>query len=636
MAHSERPPRQSRPAPPPEATMMPSGQESSAPPHPPSPSAEPSRSDRPEAEGVGHDLPCDADLFMMLAELTFDLVYIYDMESGRTEFLNRRARDILGVDPSDGSSSAGEAVRLEVHPDDLPLVRRRVDLLRSMRDGSRGRAADADAEELTYRLRAKDGTWRWLRGRERPLDQRAGRVLGIAHDITEAREREAALADAQARFITMADASPAFLWMGDAAGQMEFCNRSLSAYVGVGLDRLRLLDWSGFVHPDDLVHEQGRWAAAVEGQREYHHRYRLRRHDGEYRWVLSHVVPVKDRHGRTIRWIGSTIDIHDQVHAEEALRHSVERLRLAIDTSGVVVFNQDADLRYTWIYRPMLGHAPEDMVGRTDMDLFERVEDAARIVEIKRRVLATREAQRHLVELRHRGSALWFDLNVQPRFGSDGDLVGIIGACIDVSDMQRAIARRELLLKELNHRIKNSLQLVVSLLRLQMGEIRDKTTRQQFERACRRVTAIAELHGSLYLTEDISSLDFGAHLRALAPQLLEQVGGLGASVALEIVADDVMLDVDRAIPLSLIVNELLTNAVAHALAGRKSGSIGIGFRVADGEGHLWISDDGPGLPPAATERLGLRLVRALVAQIGGSMQISSRDGTRCDIRLPAS
>ncbi len=587
----------------------------------------------------GHFRP-EPDLFAALAELSHDLVYVYEIETGRTLYLNRRARDMLGGVGADADGGRVEPVRLEVHPDDLPLVRRRAEMVHAMRDGVEEGAADAAGHELTYRLRDASGAWRWLRGRERPLsrrpDGRARQVLGIAQDITEARERDAALAEAHARFVTLADASPAMLWMGDAEGRIEFCNGALTAYIGMDIAALRSLDWGSLLHPDDLPGERARWADALEAERDYHHRFRLRRHDGAYRWALSHVVPVRDAQGRVARWIGSTTDIHDQVHAEEALRHSVERLRLAIDTSGVVMFSQDADLRYTWIHHPALGYAPEDVIGRTDMDLMERPEDAARLIEIKRRVMRTGRGERHLVQIHQGGAAFWFDLNVHPRLGPDGGTIGVIAACVDVTDMQRAIERREMLLKELNHRIKNSLQLVASLLRLQMAEIEDRTTRSQFERACQRVTAIAELHGRLYMTEDVSSLDFGLQLRSLAPRLVEQIAGRNAPIALEVEADEGdSLTVDQAVPLSLIVNELLTNAASHAFADGREGRIVTGFRVADGVGHFWLWDDGPGLPPTVEERLGLRLVRALVGQIGGRLETGGPPGTRFDIRFRA-
>ena len=580
----------------------------------------------------------DPALFVKLAELSPDLVYIYDVEGGRSVYLNRRARELLRADRL-GLTESGVRVRLEVHPDDLPLVRRRSNLVHAMRDGVEDGAADAAAQELTYRLRAADGAWVWLRGRERPMrrgpDGRVRQVLGIAQDITESRERDAALAEARARFVTMADASPTMLWMGNAVGQLEFCNRALSEFVGIDMARLQIADWGSLVHPDDIARERDRWAAAVETGREYQRRYRLRRHDGTYRWVLSHVVPVKDARGQVARWVGSTTDIHDQMHSEEALRHSAERMRMAIDTSGVVVFNQDTDLRYTWIHHPALGFTPPEVLGRTDLDLMERPEDAARLTRIKRRVLSTGVAERRVVQVQQKGVLYWFDLNVHPRRGPDGEVVGVIAACADVTEMQNGIERREALLKELNHRIKNSLQLVASLLRLQMAEIDDKAGRAQFERACQRVTAIAEMHGRLYMTEDVSTLDFGAHLRSLAPRLVEQVAGRNAPLVLDVQASDGTLTVDQAIPLSLIVNELLTNAVLHACDGRKPCRIGIGFGMTGDGAHLWVADDGPGLPPDGAERLGLRLVRALVGQIGGRLETGGGPGTRYDIHLPA-
>ena len=331
----------------------------------------------------------------------------------------------------------------------------------------------------------------------------------------------------------------------------------------------------------------------------------------------------------------------------------LRRLDLAMKTAGVASFAQDRDLRYRWIFNPALGKAAEEVIGRDDFEIMERLEDAEALAEIKRRVIETGEPEHHTVTVHNGGEALHYELNAHPWTDpATGETVGIVAAALDVTRYQRtlsalassreaqqaALERREMLLRELNHRIKNSLQLVASLLRLQAGHIGDAAARTELERACERVSAVAEIHARLYMTEEVGELDFGDYLRALCERVPRTVRahdpGL-PDVAVTVDAGSHLLDVDRAIPLGIVANELVTNAVLHGFPGRPSGRVAVSFR-REGEGCiLTVEDDGVGAPPRPErEGLGLRLVRVLAEQLGAALSVTSGPGLRYDLRVP--
>lgn len=211
-----------------------------------------------------------------------------------------------------------------------------------------------------------------------------------------------------------------------------------------------------------------------------------------------------------------------------------------------------------------------------------------------------------------------------------------------MSDLSEAVDQKDLLMREVNHRVKNSLQLVSSLLSLQSQSAQDEQLRHHLQEAGRRVRAVSDVHNLLYQGDDLRAIPFDDYLRTLCRDLqLSMLGDDGWSLTVE--AEPVELPTDDAIPLGLIANELLINAVKHAYAndaGDAAKLIEVSLRRhGRDEMHLVISDRGAGLPVDFGQRrstsLGMRIIHALVRQIGARLEIGSRNpGASFTIVLP--
>jgi two-component sensor histidine kinase len=201
---------------------------------------------------------------------------------------------------------------------------------------------------------------------------------------------------------------------------------------------------------------------------------------------------------------------------------------------------------------------------------------------------------------------------------------------IALLELRRSIQQKDLMLREVNHRVKNSLQLVSSLLRLESRQIADPVTRRHFDEACSRVATIARVHERLYQTDKVGVVEFGQFLRDLCADLSHSAMiELGHHI--EVQADTRELPTDRVIPLALIVNELVTNAVKYAYPAGTHGVIRVQFRSApDGGFEVRVADEGVGLPPgfdpATTKSLGMRMVHALLGQVGAELSCASDGG----------
>ncbi len=199
-----------------------------------------------------------------------------------------------------------------------------------------------------------------------------------------------------------------------------------------------------------------------------------------------------------------------------------------------------------------------------------------------------------------------------------------------------ALREKEILLKEIHHRVKNNLQIVASMLQLQLGYIEDRGARMLFEESQRRVESMSLIHEKLYRTKDLARVDFDDYVNTLVGNLLTLNTGGSKRIGIKSAIEGVTLDVNNAIPCALIINELVSNSLRHAFPGERTGRIDI-FMNADGDGKvvLKVGDNGIGFPENLdfrnTKSLGMQLVTSLVTQLGGVIELDRGEGTSFNI-----
>ncbi len=202
--------------------------------------------------------------------------------------------------------------------------------------------------------------------------------------------------------------------------------------------------------------------------------------------------------------------------------------------------------------------------------------------------------------------------------------------------LKASLAEKEVLLKEIHHRVKNNLQVISSLLNVQSMYVNDEETLRMLQDSRHRVRSMALVHERLYQAEDLARVDFAEYVRSLASYLIRSYG-VASSVKLCVDVSDVSLSVDIAIPCGLILNELISNSFKHAFPNQRPGQINVSFKNHDGELVLIVRDNGIGVPEGVdfrnTESLGLRLVSTLVAQLEGSIELATTHGTEFRIKF---
>ncbi|MEM6771649.1 MAG: sensor histidine kinase, partial [Bacteroidota bacterium] len=205
--------------------------------------------------------------------------------------------------------------------------------------------------------------------------------------------------------------------------------------------------------------------------------------------------------------------------------------------------------------------------------------------------------------------------------------------------VSQSLSEKEVLLREIHHRVKNNLQIISSLLQKQARISGDAGARQFAKEGQERIQSMALVHENLYQSEQLNGVNIKDYLTNLANNIERSHKSTGTEINLQLMAEDKQLDLDTAIPVGLILNELLTNAYKYAFPGREKGTIKVEFSETATQYQLIISDDGVGLPTDHTERrsnsLGHNLVNGLVRQLDGTIQWSatSTPGTTVTINF---
>jgi PAS domain S-box-containing protein len=205
--------------------------------------------------------------------------------------------------------------------------------------------------------------------------------------------------------------------------------------------------------------------------------------------------------------------------------------------------------------------------------------------------------------------------------------------------IQNSLLEKDILIKEIHHRVKNNMQIISSLLNLQSRNIEEKKALDILKESQNRIRSMALVHEKLYQTKDLMHINLADYVKELSANLINSYQKHSNYVDLTIETDEIFLSIDNSIYLGLIINELLTNSLKHAFSDRKNGIVKIIIKNVDGIMLLSVKDNGVGMPKNfkidETERLGFQIVNSLIIQLNGKLEIISNGGTEIKISFPA-
>ena len=248
--------------------------------------------------------------------------------------------------------------------------------------------------------------------------------------------------------------------------------------------------------------------------------------------------------------------------------------------------------------------------------------------------------------VRKDGTEIPIEIGLNPLHTDEGEFV--LSSLVDITERKRfeatlrdQLRERDVLLQEVHHRVKNNLQVISSLISLQLGRMEPGASYDALQQCSLRVLAIAHIHEQLYVSKDFSRIPFSEYANNLAAVVFRTTGVSSERVRLVLDLQPISVAVDLAIPCGLILNELITNALKHAFPDDRGGSVRVELsQCAPNRLSLAVSDDGVGLPedfdPARCESLGMQLILTLAAQVGGEFTLASDgQGARFQLIFPA-
>jgi len=565
-----------------------------------------------------------------------------DLDGDRITWSDETYR-IFGLRPQERTLSF-EGLRELIHPEDWPAVARAVG--EAVRGGPHC--------DIEYRLVRPDGETRIVHSRGEVIWDDSGRprrMVGTVQDITERKQAENALRESHDLLNAVAEGTDVAFYVKDLQGRYLHINPVGARILGKPVEEILGKNDREVLPPETAqeIMERDRAVMSTGERRTFEDTLSVA---GLVRTFLSTKAPHRDPHGRVIGLIGISRDITERKQADEALRESEQRYREVFKCASDCIFLIDVTPDLCFKIKE-LNPTDERTLGYSTAEVADKlIEDcltpelAAAVGASYRRCVEAGTTINYETDLDLRIGRRSFQTSLIPVRDQGGRIHRLIGVARDVTERRRTeeqlrtwLREKDVLLKEIHHRVKNNLQLISSMLSLQAGRIRDPAVAAIFTESQSRLRAMALVHENLYRSRDLGSVRVAGHIEALCAYLYRSYSVDPEQIGLDLQIPDVMLDLDRSIRCGLIINELVSNAIKHAFPGGRTGRVSVRLdAMPDGCYSLVIQDDGVGLPrgltPGNSESLGLQLVSDLSEQLGGILTVNREGGTTFTLRFP--
>jgi PAS domain S-box-containing protein len=472
--------------------------------------------------------------------------------------------------------------------------------------------------------------------------------------LVQRRQAEAALRESERKFRGVIEqASEGFILVDEAGRIIEYNGAAERIYEW---KREKIIGMAFWDYMYMLIPEESRCGLNPDAIRRMIEEYQREGHGpamggcssvnevncagGSRRFTQTINFPIRTDKGHMIGNI--VVDVTEQKRAEDALRESEEKFRVLTETTAsAIVILQDNKVKYANpAVEKITGYSREEMLAMSPVEAASIIDPASilmlNLTRFRRR--GKNENLRYEIRLKAKGGRMkWVDVttgvisyNGSPAFLATG---------LDITERKQAeeklrasLHEKEVLLKEVHHRVKNNLQVVSSMLSLQSMHLDDPADASMFRESQDRIRSMALIHEKLYQSGDLSRIDFNEYVRNLTANLLRSYGVGAGTIKLKIDVGDILLGIDQAIPCGLIVNELVSNAFKYAFPGGRRGEISVAMGRNGEKFTLVVADNGVGMPESVdylrTKSLGLQLVNTFVEQLEGKISLDRTAGTK--------
>ncbi|MBV8564872.1 MAG: PAS domain S-box protein [Methylobacteriaceae bacterium] len=467
------------------------------------------------------------------------------------------------------------------------------------------------------------------------------RQLGLAIDRMNAEASRQRAERAAQQLVAIVESSDDAIVSKDLNGIIATWNRGAERLFGYTAEEVVGKPITIIIPPDRLDEEPEILARIRRGERVDHFETIRRRKDGTLVEISLTISPVRDRRGRIVGASKIARDISERREADRKLRQSERRLQDLLAAIPAAIYTTDAEGKITYYNekavefagrRPTLGSDEWCVTWKLywpDGTPLPHAECPMALALREGRPIRDAEA----VAERPDGTRVPFIPYPTPLRDEEGTIVGAINMLVDITERKQAETQQRILFKELNHRVKNNMQMLQSLLHLAGTQTRSEEARRTLTDASNRIAAMAAAQQTLYGAANATRFSARHFLETVSNTVRQTFSG---NVQIVLGAGNAELSNDIAMPLALILNELLTNAVKHASNGSGEAKVRVGLEQRERSYVLYVEDDGPGfdLKEVRGRSSGLRLVEGLSRQLCGELKVTTGEHTRCSVQFP--
>ena len=493
----------------------------------------------------------------------------------------------------------------------------------------------------------------YLRGAAQPLgtgESRWSGAIGIVEDITDQKKAEEALEQlalqkSEVKYRTLIESANEGIFVIQD-GKIPYANPKTLKIIGYDTNNLLDVTFDTFIHPDDRGAAIQRHQDRLNGKNlEPLATLRIYDKEGNLHWLEVNAVIIEwEGRPATLNFI-TDISIRKKALEELKFRNVILSTQIESTPDGLLIVDEQGNIiSYNHCFATMLKISPDSIASGSDEQVIQSV--LVSIVEPEQfldkiRYLYKNRTEKSNDEILLKDGRI-FDRYSSPMIGTDGTYYGRVWYFRDITEKKHAemkiiesLHEKEVLLKEIHHRVKNNLQVVSGLLYLQGNLVQDPGVKDILTACRNRISSMALLHENLFQISNFSSIAMAPYIKNLV-KYLEESYETSEWLRFSIdIPDTVYLDIDTGTAVGLITTELITNSIKYAFPSRSSGLIEITLTREENGMHFRVSDDGTGLPEGfdlkSSNGLGMKLVRNLVSQIQGSFDMIVKGGTTISI-----
>lgn len=566
------------------------------------------------------------------------LVGIYIIQDGLYVYVNPRFEDMFGfgLGELNGMNSFER-----VHPDYLNLVRDNI---------NKRLNNEIESNQYIFKGIKKDGSFIDVEVRGTKMFYKGKMsIIGSMLDITERLRTEEEIKHSRQKLLFHIHQTPLCVIEWDTDFRVVEWNPAAEKIFGYTKDEV-IGKHSSFIVPEYIRPDINQvWQQLLRREGGTRSTNENIRKDGRIILCEWYNTPLLDDKGYVIGVASLIQDITERKHFEQAIIDQQQFLKKVIDTNPNFIFAKDWEGRFTLVNKSVAdnyGTTVDMLIGKSDADFNPNKEEIEHFLSDDREVIAGKISKFIAEEVVYNsgtGESKWYQTIKVPLVTKEGE-VQVLGVATDITARRmaeeitkRSLHEKELLLKEIHHRVKNNLQIIVSLLKLQSKYIHDDRDLVLFNNSRSRVETMSMIHEKLYKTKDLANIDLGNYINDLSHNIINSQIKNPSELSLYFNSDSVLLGIDTAIPCGLIMNELLLCIINRSINEKDEKELRIDIRKIDDEIAIIVKDNGKGINTAldvySPDSLGLQLIDMLVKQIDGTVSIRYDSGTLFEMKF---